>query len=646
MVYLFVILFFSSQIFAQNQLDELIKKIDGLTDTIRIDRLTEFCWKNRSKIPTLALKSGQEAFKIAQNISDFKRQAEALNKIGVVYRNLNNYDKAFEVYNKALRISEKIGDSIQTAFSLNNIGGIYRLQGNYNEALTYILPALGIFERHKYLDGISFCAINIGLIYRRQNLTEKALEYLTKTLEIREKTKDYSGKALAINLIAEVYFEIGRTEEAFKYYLVVEKEYEKLDDQKGLAAAWIGLAQVYLRKNELKNSLDYALKANTLSKKISYFEGVVYSYNRLAKIYNLLGQNKKALASLKEAYKISSVSSEIQIKLETYKAYSELYQQLGDFKSALQFSKRYHSMRDSIVTHESVSLISQMEKDFRKERDEKIKSLSAEKELSEKVRNFVIMLFILCLLLALLIYNRYRVSIKYGQKLSELNAMKDKLFSIIAHDLKNPLHSMFGLTDHLITDYKSIDDDMKINFLSKIDSSGKQILKLLENLLVWSRSQSGSADFSPSYQSLKKLVDEAIAVLEEIAAKKQITISNNIKPEVSVFCDSEMMKTVIRNLVSNAIKFTNTEGYVSVFVEELGKTLKITVKDNGVGMSEEKVKSLFKIDKVSSTYGTQREIGTGLGLILCKDFVEIHKGKIEVESELGVGTKFSIILKK
>lgn len=646
MVYLFAILFFSSQIFAQNQLDELIKKIDELADTTRIDRLTEFCWKNRSKIPSLALKSGEEALKIAQNISDYKRQAEALNKMGVVYRNLNNYDKAFDVYNRALRISEQIGDSIQTAFSLNNIGGIYRLQGNYNEALTYIFNALKIFERHNYLDGMSFCAINIGLIYRRQNLPEKALEYLTKTLEIREQIKDYSGKALAINLIAEVYFEIGRTEEAYKYYLKVEKEYEKLDDQKGLAAAWIGLAQVFLRKNELQNSLAYALKANTLSKKVSYIEGIAYSYNRLARIYNLLGQNEKALSSLREAYKISEASNEIQIKLETYKAHSELYKQLGDFKSALQFNKRYYSMRDSILSHESVSLISQMEKDFRKERDEKIKSLSAEKELSEKVRNFVIMLFVLCLLLALLIYNRYRISLRYGKKLSELNAMKDKLFSIIAHDLKNPLHSIFGLTDHLISDFKSTDDETKISLLSKIDSSGKQILKLLENLLTWSRSQSGSIDFSPSHHFLKKIVDEALSVLEETAAKKQITISNNINPQVSVYCDSEMIKTVIRNLVSNAIKFTNPEGLVSIDIEELGKSWKIIVKDNGVGMSEEKVKSLFKIDKVSSTYGTQREVGTGLGLILCKDFIDMHKGRIEVESKPEIGTTISVTLSK
>jgi len=646
MRFLLLLLFISIQLPGQNQLDDLLKSINGLPDPAKIDRLTDFCWQNRSKIPNLALKSGEEAYKIAIEISDFKRQAEALNKMGVVHRNLNNYDKAFELYNEARRISETIGDSIQIAFSLNNIGGIYRIQGNYNEALYYILRALEIFERRNFLEGMSFCTVNIGLIYRRQNLTEKALEYLYKTLKIREQTKDYAGKALALNLIAEVYFEIGRIEEAYKFYLEVEKEYQQLDDPKGISAAWIGLAQVYINNGELKKAAELALKANELSRKISFFEGIAYSFVRLSEIYSSLGQFEKARTALNEANKISSNSKEVQIKLETLKSFTKYFKFVGDYKSALETNQKYHSLRDSILSYESVTLISQMDKDFKKERDEKIRYLTAEKELITKRRNYLIALLVMVLLISGLTYNRYRESKKYSKKLTELNSMKDTLFSIIAHDLKSPLHSMFGITDHLITEYKNIADETKINMLGKIDFTGKRILKLLENLLFWASSQSGAVKFSPAKHKIKNLVDESISLLHESAVKKRISLLNNITHDADIFCDADMIKTVIRNLLTNAIKFTNDGGKVELLLEEKKKTWKILVTDNGIGMNGEKVNSLFTINKINSTRGTNDEYGTGLGLLLCKEFIDKHDGRIEVESNLGAGTTFSVFLNK
>lgn len=642
-----VLLFCATLLFAQNQLDELKKQISNLPDTVKIDRLTNFCWENRNKIPQLALASGNEAARIAETISDYKRQAEALNKIGVVYRNLSDYDKALSMYTKALLLSERIKDSIQIAYSLNNLGGIYRLEGNYEEALRYILEALGIFERHNYKEGMSFCTINIGLIYRRQNSPQMALKYLNYTLKIREEIKDLPGKALALNLIAEVNFEIGKIEEALKYYLQVEKEYSAIDDQKGLAATWGGIAGVYFSKNDLDKTMLYTNRSLKLARKISYFEGEVANLNRLGKIYAKLGQNNLAVKYFNEAYSIASKAKEIQIKLECLKDQSDFYQSIGDFKSAFKYHDKYYSLRDSILNYQSVALISQMDKDFKKAREEqKYNTLLAEKSQIEKRRNYLIVITIMILIVAGVTYNRYRASKKYNKELAGLNAMKDRLFSIIAHDLKNPLHAMFGLTDILISNYDTMSDEERVTFIGKMNNSGRQILRLLENLLFWSRSQANALDFSPSMNNLNEMVEETISVLNETAVGKKIEVENKIPPEVSVNCDSEMIKTVLRNLISNCIKFTNREGKISISASETKNAWKISVSDNGIGMERNVVNSLFKIDSINTQRGTEDERGTGLGLLLCKDFIEKHKGTITVESKVGSGSTFVFTLPK
>lgn len=346
-----------------------------------------------------------------------------------------------------------------------------------------------------------------------------------------------------------------------------------------------------------------------------------------------------------EAEKIASDKKEVQVKLAVLKAHSQFFEKIGDYKSALILGQKYYAQRDSILSLESMALISQMDRDFRKIRDDqKYNSLLAEKTMIEKRRNYVIALSLLALILAGVVYNRYRIIKKFNKELSELNSMKDKLFSIIAHDLKNPLHSLFGLTDFLITSYNSLSDDERISLISKMDISGKQIYRLLENLLYWSRSQTGSIEFAPKMNDMYLMVGETIEVLSQTASSKEIEIANNVTKDSFVYCDSEMIKTVLRNLISNGIKFTNREGRINVDLIKIQGFWKITVSDNGIGMEADKTKSLFKIDSINTSRGTENEQGTGLGLIICKEFIEKHKGIITIESEIDAGTSISFTL--
>lgn len=233
------------------------------------------------------------------------------------------------------------------------------------------------------------------------------------------------------------------------------------------------------------------------------------------------------------------------------------------------------------------------------------------------------------------------------EELKELNATKDKFFSIIAHDLRNPLQCLILYADSLRTDYDLLDDDKRKDYIHKFYDNSNLVAALLENLLEWAQSQQGIIDPHPKKIDLHALAAENIDLLKENAKKKNITVSFQIKPGTFAFADKNMIRTVIRNLLSNAVKFTNSGGKVEISTSILAddNSVDITISDNGVGINAEDIETIFRIDvKKKKNKGTANEKGTGLGLILCKEFVEKNNGSIRVTSEPGKGSRFTFTL--
>lgn len=229
-------------------------------------------------------------------------------------------------------------------------------------------------------------------------------------------------------------------------------------------------------------------------------------------------------------------------------------------------------------------------------------------------------------------------------KLKELNAAKDKFFSILAHDLKNPFSGILGLSQHIANSSNQYSRDDLIQYIGAINQSAYSAYKLLENLLEWSKTQTGRFEFKPEPFSFKELLSEVLNLTKNIAETKNITISIQLIDDMIINADKNMIHTVLRNLVSNAIKFTPRNGSITIQMVQLHSEIQITISDTGIGMTEETKNKLFKISEKVSTLGTEGEKGTGLGLLLCKEFVEKHKGKIWVESELGKGSSFKFTM--
>jgi signal transduction histidine kinase len=624
-----------------------MKSISTKPDTARARILNDYAWINRSKDPNSALKSTEEALKIARGINNKSIQARSLNLMGVIYRNLGNYDKSISVYTNALRIAEEVKDSVQIAYSYNNLGGIYRLQGNNTLALEYILKALSVFENLKHKEGMSFCTINIGLIYRRQGNYVKALEYLYYTLRLREEINDRPGKALALNLIAEVHFDLGEFNAALKHYLEVEKEYQAVDDKKGLAAAWGGIAGVYYEQKNYQIALEYRKKSLELATKINYLEGQVHNHINLGLIYAQLKNFQQADLEFAEALKIANSMKEIYVQIDTYKNFAKYNEMKNNYKEALLYFKKYTTLKDSIMKQENIALITEMEAIYKSERAEKEKTvLMKDLELREKQTNYLIIILLLIVVMVVIIYSRYLSKKAANKKLQELNAVKDTFFRLIAHDLKTPFNAIFGYTEMLKEDFASLSEVEKLKYINDIGRAAKQSYQLLENLLMWSQSESGRIEFNPQNLNLKLIILESKELLMPAAKNKNIEIAVECDDNLTVIADLQMLTTIFRNLISNAIKFTYPGGNVTIKAIDEQKDVRIFVKDNGMGMSEETVKRLFKLNEVSTFNGTQGEKGTGLGLILCKEFISLHKGKIEVKSEPAKGSTFIFTIPK
>lgn len=233
---------------------------------------------------------------------------------------------------------------------------------------------------------------------------------------------------------------------------------------------------------------------------------------------------------------------------------------------------------------------------------------------------------------------------EHREHLRELNATKDKFFSILGHDLRSPFNSIIGFSELLTNEVDSFNKDEIKEMAESIYKTGMETYGLLNNLLEWSRSQTGNMKFNPAKIKIYDIAESAVDLLNDNAKRKNIEVSVDIPEKTTAFIDENMIKTVIRNLLSNAIKFTHEKGSIKISAKDNDDFVDITVSDTGVGMEPDDIKKLFRIDEVISTQGTSEEKGTGLGLVLCHDFVKKNNGDIRVESTVDKGSRFTVSL--
>ena len=610
----FLILLMSFNTIAVNnhEVDSLYRKLINAHDSTKADILNDLSWELRNSEPQKSIEYGIEAIKFAERFDDFENLVKAHSFIGVAYRILGNYYKGLE-------LTQKYGETEQEGYAYINIGNLHIYQGYYYNALENLQKAKVIAEKLDHKRMLAYVYLNIGRaqILRKENI--EALVNFKKALDLRIEINQISGQAVCYKYIGDIHLDLGNTKEAIENY--------------------------NLSLNVVEQDMDKDLVAHTLS--------------NLARTYLLIGDYA---LSKKTAKKSMGIANEIGAKLtirDNFKILSEIDLKTGNFESASKNLESIISYNDTLFNQQLSEKMFDLEYRFEKQRKQaEIDLLNKDKQIQklelQRARTYnAALLIILGLITSIFVYvlvslkQRREQNIKLQkqkEELDQINKTKDKMFLIIGHDLRGPIGNLKSLIEILLEDEDIIKDKSLVETFNIFMKSVHSVSDLLENLLLWAKSQRNEVVFSPENISLSTVVNRSLQLFRTIAEHKEIRLSIVMENNYDVFADKNMIMTVFRNIISNAIKFTPRGGAIDIKVTKEDENYKISIKDSGVGFDQETGNKIFDTRNFYTTTGTNNEAGSGLGLLLCKEFIELNRGKIWAESVPDEGATFYFTL--
>lgn len=627
-----------------NNLDSIKKKIENYNETNKFEFLNNKIWALRNTEPTFAKKIAFFTLEQYKFSRQFENKSMTLNYLGVLYRNIGQLDSADIYFRYALVDAKKFKDTVQIGYSYNNIANIYKLRGINVKALEYTLKGLQIFEKINDIQGQAYCYISLGIIFRNQNDYKNAFKYTLRAIELREKLNDRKGKAIAVNQLAEIYFEKKDYLRAIDTFNKLLPLYKELNDKKGISACYAGIAGVYFELKKYTESLEYRFKALNIDTEINYQFGIALNHIKLAEIFMLLNKMDESFFHLNKGQNIALQSDFTNLVIDSYRIYSELYEKLNQFSASLNYHKKYETLKDSIASNKAKQSLELLRTSYEIEKiDRENKSLKEQLLLKDQTATYLNILIILIILLLILNHLRLRANKKANKTLNELNNTRDKFFRLIFHDIKNPLNSMLGISDLLESEYKTLSDEDKIELITELNKSTKKLYILLEELLAWASSQSKSIASREEIFDLCDVIQDVKEIYSTQMAYKNITFYNLTEKGLFVNADRNMINTIFRNIICNSANYTPSNGKIEVSSKIKQNKVIIAIKDNGKGITPDLLPVLFDISS-EKRGALKSQSGTGLGLIISKEFIEKNNGSISVESEIGKGTTFYIEL--
>jgi signal transduction histidine kinase len=630
----------------------------GMADMImkvKVLLFTRFCEEKQDNRPLDAVKYGMKALMLLKQIEEDVPSLEIplLLAMTWAYQNVGEYETALKFGRKAALRALETGDKHAEAMAYNHLGWIYGQMGFLDRSLDYVLRALNLFEQLGDKTNIAEAFKNVGNVYKELKNRKLALKHYLAALSILETLGDKKNISRVMNNIAILYKKSKQLDKALKYYRKTRAVAKQLDWKLGLAVARINIATIYSEKNEAARALRYNKKTLQLCKILGQKRFIAAVLSNIGVNYRKLRQYNKALDHVYRALDIARRIKNKDLIRNFLEELYYIYRAKKDYKQAFNYLKQYKDIHDEIISADTRKNISDLLMQYKIEKKEKeiqrlIENSSIQQLKFERhnlVRNFFIVLSLLVLLLSLVIFNRYRTKKRAERLLKEsekklraMNTAKDKLFSIIAHDLESPLNGLILCSRYLEKNGRVLPENVISEFHHQIYENANRMSKLLENLLHWAVSQRGKLEVEPEVLDLNQLSEDAIMLLESSAVEKDIQLVSHVHENSLVWADKRMVETIMRNLVSNAVKYTGKKGEVHIFSRNRGGFLEVEVADTGIGIPEEKMETLFDLNLQKSAAGTAGEKGIGLGLILCKEFVEENGGTIRAENNNGNGS--------
>ncbi len=577
----------------------------------------------------------------------------------------SNFTNVLSILDPTMEKAEMLKDSLLISECYDAYGAYY-YYSNVSKSIEYYIKSLRIIEKYKESESLLSRVINVGSLYGRIDQNEKAIEYLLRAVKIAERTKQEYVKSTIFNNLAAIYFDMGDTDKS-KYYLEEALTVAtQLKDDPMVCGIIVNLGELCQKKQQYKKAMQHYEQGLENPSIENLPEQKIYTLHNIASLYYDLGEYHKAINFAKRALKIALDSDVAIHNAALYKVLAESYEKIDDYKAALVNQKLYKIYNDSLFNIKNTAKITEIQSKYdfdtaEKEnmllkKDIKIQALTINKQQDQQL--LLLIVIFLVLLSIIVVYLRMKKDRKMNillsnkneeiklksQELEKANIAKDKFFTILAHDLRNPFNSILGSLEILNGEYDELSDEDRKQFIDLINKSAISTNKLLTNLLEWSMLQRGRISMDKKNNNLSSLVQESVTLHQNLALRKEIAIQNEIQEQLIAFFDKKSISITINNLINNAIKFTSHKGKIIISARKDEGQVSVAVTDTGVGMPPEKLKSLFNIEGAQSTPGTNSEPGSGLGLILCKEFTEKNDGQIKVVSEEGKGSCFEITL--
>lgn len=552
---------------------------------------------------------------------NYSRIAYCYRNTGVSHRSMGNLNKASEYLYSSLNIYEELSDSLMISLVNFDLGSVLLANEDFKDAKKYFQEVLNYQLQHKE------DARQIAVVYNALGLTEEylgknGLSYFNKSIRYYKSINDSNSIMNNLNNIGMHYLNIKQPDSALYYLNQVIDYNNRVNSGYNRSATFVNMAQAKLLKKDYSSALEYAQIGIEYAEKYNEQTYLINGLDILTHLYDSLGQDDKALLYLHKA-------RDAEKKLLN----TEKQVQLAKIRSNYQLErKEIENLRQR-------------------------KEIASQQRLIEKQETATLLLVLLIgtIIVFVLILGTWLVRIKRintslsklkielelkEQDLTKSNAHKDQLLSIIAHDLRSPI----GNIQSLLSLYKPFQEDEDKHLLAQ--KSATDAMELLENLLDWAKSQQATADkYEINPVNLRTIFNKEVEYFKVSARSKNITLKHDFSDEI-VFVEAniESLKTVIRNLISNALKFTPNDGYVMLSHEIVDDLVIITVKDSGIGIDPDTLEKLNNNKPVTSLSGTNKETGSGLGLVIVRRFLEICGSKLQVNSQVGKGSSFSFSL--
>lgn len=619
-----------SALYFANRAEAILQRSDP-------NNLLPFIYKSKGKIYALKLLTERSIFYYRKAYDEFIKLenypeiGDCALKIGNLYYDVANFGEAYYFFMQSLTASEREGNQLHIARAENNLGNVSHEMGRLSDAENHYQNAFEIYHALGLETEECGALGNIGAIFLDKSLYDSALTYFFQVMDKLDPD--------SLGSVSQHYI---------------------------LSGVYNNTAMAYSELGEQRLALDYFRKGLGLAKRADdeFNEGTVYI--NLGSLFGEMNMVDSALYYLHRALQVAEKRGYRSVTLDTYEELAKLHAGMGNYGPAYNWQVRYDTLYKSVFNENQSADISRLRAMYEQEISEKeISQLQSESQVQKTLNKvfiiFIVVIVVLIIIIAVNLNSKKRTNQMLAernlqisnaiQKLSEseaelqkMNMSKDRIFSVVAHDLRNPVAAVTGFSELLYDNFDQFPVETQKEYLLQILQGTQRIQNLLENLLIWARAQMKAVKYQPEILKVKGLVDDCVKEMKANLDHKKVDCLVSVNPKCLAYADKAMIHTVLRNLIINAIKFSFPGGKIRISSESDHELCSISVSDEGIGIQPEIQEKLFKSNEVVSTPGTTGESGSGLGLVICKEFLERNNGAIRVESEPGNGSSFIIDL--